>query len=324
MEITHQELVSIVVPVYNVEQYLNACLNSLLTQTYRKIEIILVDDGSTDKSGMICNEYAEKDQRVKVYHKANGGVSMARNYGIEKAAGTYLLFVDPDDQVHCQFVELFMNQAVYGEVLLCDIVSDVDLLEKIYDREKKIWTEKACAENFMQLFQRDYINSPVNKLYKTELLRENQIRFPKGKSLGEDLLFNLLYFRCASRKYRIIHAPLYYYRENREGSLSTFYRRDLFEIQQELFSELKQFLQDMGVWNEESEKIYYEMYWDRLYLSVRICRAYEREHPEEKRLKYILNDPVWKSVRKECERRKLLNWKRRVKAAMLKIYQLMR
>ena len=98
-------MVSIIIPVYNVEQYLRECVDSVLNQTYSDVEVILVDDESTDQSGNICDEYAEMDSRIKVIHKKNGGVSSARNTGIDKAVGEYLLFVDSDDAIHSELVE---------------------------------------------------------------------------------------------------------------------------------------------------------------------------------------------------------------------------
>ena len=91
------ELISIIVPVYNVEQFLARCIDSIRAQTYRNIEILLIDDGSTDNSGRVCDEYAKQDGRIKVYHKPNGGVSSARNYGLDRATGKYIGFVDSDD-----------------------------------------------------------------------------------------------------------------------------------------------------------------------------------------------------------------------------------
>ena len=262
-----QELVSIVVPVYNVESYLSACLDSLIGQTYQKIEILLIDDGSTDRSGEICDAYAEEET-----------------------------------------------------ALLCDVASDGEFLKNQYTGEGVV-LEETDIENFMELFRGYYINSPFNKLYLTKILRENRICFPEGNSLGEDLLFNLEYFRHVSRRYRILHIPLYYYREDREGSLSTSYNIKLFETQQESFSALKQFLEDRNVWKEKNEQFYYEVYWDRLYLTARIYRKYEKLHPNERRLKEILNDPIWNDIWKECKRRKLTNWKRQIKAAILNLYR---
>ena len=105
------DLITVVVPVYNVEQYLKDCIDSIILQTYKDIEIILVDDGSTDTSGLICDEYKSKDKRIKVFHKENGGLSSARNCGIENATGKYITFVDSDDVVRENYI-LFLYKAI--------------------------------------------------------------------------------------------------------------------------------------------------------------------------------------------------------------------
>lgn len=317
----NKKLVSIVVPVYNVEMYLPACLDSLIGQTYETIEMLLVDDGSTDESGKICDTYAAKDSRIRVCHKKNQGVSSARNTGIEMAEGEYLIFVDPDDCVHRQMVELYLNCMEKTGTLLCNITINKDELDSGRNREDKCKLEEVPYEDFMQLFCRDYINSPVNKFYKAEIIKENHICFPENMSLGEDLLFNLDYFRHADNVCWIIHFPLYYYRNDRTGSLSNSYRKDLFELQLYMFGSLRAFLVEMNIWNEENAENYYRMYWDRLYLTVRMCRAYEKEHPEERRLQELLGHPVWKEVWEECKKRGLITWKRRAKAASLNLWK---
>lgn len=104
--------ISIIVPVYNVEKYIRRCIDSLITQTFKSIEIILIDDGSKDTSGAICDEYALKDERVKVIHKENGGVSSARNVGLDNATGTYIMFCDPDDYVDPTWCEKLYNSII--------------------------------------------------------------------------------------------------------------------------------------------------------------------------------------------------------------------
>ena len=117
------DTVSIIVPIYNKEKYLEKCLDSILGQTYRDLEIILVDDESTDNSLAICQRYAEKDLRIKIYHKPNGGVSSARNLGLEKSTGKYISFVDPDDFIHSEFIERLEMMLVQSdaEIAYCKI-----------------------------------------------------------------------------------------------------------------------------------------------------------------------------------------------------------
>lgn len=317
MENLYGKQVSIVVPVYNVELYLRQCLDSLIGQTYKNIEILLIDDGSTDMSGAICDMYGEQDIRIKVFHKENGGVSSARNMGINMASSEYLLFVDADDMVHREWVELYMRKFREDRILVCDCIRDMNLKEKTYYNECGMETEEVRYESFMQMFYRDYINPPFNKLYMAAIIKGKKIYFPEEKSLGEDLVFNLEYLKHVKKNYCIIHYPLYYYRENRRGSLSNSYKADLFELQQESFAIIKNFLQNAKIWNEENQKIYFGMFWERLYMTAKIYQAYEKTHPDEKSLSKIIDSPIWQKVWRECKKMKILTWKRRVKRLYL-------
>ena len=118
------DLVSIIVPVYNVEQYLDRCLDSLVRQTYSKIEILLVDDGSTDGSGALCDAWQRRDHRIRVFHKPNGGLSDARNHGLERASGDWVCFVDSDDWFDLRFVETMLGalEDTGADVAECDYV----------------------------------------------------------------------------------------------------------------------------------------------------------------------------------------------------------
>lgn len=216
------DLISIVVPVYNVEQYLNDCIVSLLNQTYSKIEVILVDDGSRDQSGVICDSYKIMDNRIKVIHKANGGLSDARNSGMNASAGKYITFVDSDDVVDEHFIEqLYENIIRYGvDISFCDYISfkalDIKLNEKIsrpnclelssHDCLKQVYTKKRHGFEFVTW----------GKLYKKSLFDENNIEFPTGK-IHEDIYttYKLIYY---SRKVIFVDFQGYFYRK-RDNSI---------------------------------------------------------------------------------------------------------
>lgn len=305
--------VSIIVPVYNVEAYLRPCIESLIGQTYKNIELLLIDDGSTDGSGTICDEYAAQDPRIRIWHKENGGVSSARNAGIDMASGEYLIFVDSDDWVLPELISSYMKRASSDVVVLSNHTADKEQLRKNVQRELGDKADIYERTGFMRFFCDDHVNSPVDKLYCTEIIRKYKIRFVEGKSLGEDLLFNLDYLRYAPEKYQVIQPPLYYYRENRDGSLSTSYRKDLFQVQRESFASIESFLKDMNIWTSGNQTLFFALYWERLYLVARMCREYEKENPEEHCLSEILKDPVWEEVWRECRAHKALNLKRRIK-----------
>ena len=193
-------VISVIVPVYNAEKYLRECLDSIVNQTYKNIEIILVDDGSTDGSGAICDEYADKDVRIKVYHIPNGGVSNARNLGIDNANGEYLMFVDSDDEVSRDCIEKLYCAIEYKEQ---DLV--IGNFCDVYENRKIIQHENL---SIIGNLQDDYANirillqGPWGKLYRSEILKKNKIRFRVDISLTEDQIFNYDFLKKASSRWR--------------------------------------------------------------------------------------------------------------------------
>lgn len=314
--------VSIVVPVYQVEAYLRDCLDSLMGQSEQKIEILLIDDGSPDGSGRICDAYASRDPRIRVFHTENRGVSAARNFGIEQASGRYVIFVDADDWIHPQLVECYLQHADEDKVLVCGIEEFAGTVPQAAPLDHPPVIKEYSLRQFSAFYAENLVNSPVNKLYRKEILQEFHVRFPVDKNLGEDLLFNLDYLRHAPVQYELIDLPLYAYRQDREESLTAVYRENLFQIQQELAHAVKTFMEEMHVWDEENSKRHYGLYWDRLYMTARLCREHEKAEPGEQQLRQILEDPVWKMVWEECKKRKNCNWKRRVKKAMMQMWKM--
>lgn len=179
------DLISVIIPVYNVEQYLVRCLDSVINQTYKKLEIILIDDGSIDKSSLICDSYAKKDERIVVIHKENGGLSDARNRGMDVAKGSYIAFIDSDDFVSPDYIEYLYNilKNNNADVSCCDFqcfVKDVESSTRKIDL--KTYSGIEAIEQLC--YQKTINTSAWGKLYKTELF--NSVRFPKGR-LYEDL-----------------------------------------------------------------------------------------------------------------------------------------
>lgn len=205
-----QELISIIVPVYNVEKYIDRCVNSIRKQTYRNIEIILVDDGSTDSSGTKCDELAKEDNRIRVIHKVNGGLSAARNVGIEAAKGRYIGFVDSDD-----WIELDMYETLWK--YLNDTSADLAVtgINRVYDNGYSV--DRLTRNPPMVLHDEDIIKGYLSqnifstaawdKLYRRELLAER--RFPVGK-LYEDapVIFDIL---CSIHTLAVVGIPQYHY-----------------------------------------------------------------------------------------------------------------
>lgn len=183
--------VSVVIPVYNVERFLPDCVESVLDQSFADFELLLIDDGSSDGSGTICDSYAEKDDRVRVFHKKNGGVSSARNMGIEESAGKFLVFADSDDLLRPQHLEHLM----YGEADL--VITGLQLFEKgnslkVPKEERHV--DMAALPMVWNLPEMNYLYCyPVAKRYRTSIIKENNIRFDENLFYQEDLGFVLSY-----------------------------------------------------------------------------------------------------------------------------------
>lgn len=214
MKSTQKDLVSIIVPVYNVEKYLRQCIDSIINQTYKNIEIILVDDGSTDNSGKICDEYAKKDKRIKVIHKKNGGLSDARNVGIEKATGETLSFVDSDDFVEEDMIETMFNELIKKNVKIVVHGYYIKKAEKI--AHKKINEEKVISD--MEAIKLCFCDNNFgfyvwNKIYKKELFEK--IRFPKGKNSEDRYVVPRLIKNAKEVYYN--SSPIYYYLQRDES-----------------------------------------------------------------------------------------------------------
>ena len=205
-----QDLISIIVPVYNVELFLRRCVESLLRQTYRNIEIILIDDGATDKSGMQCDQFAKADRRITVIHQDNGGLSHARNVGIDAAQGELLTFVDSDDWVADNYIQvLYTNMKEHdADISGCFFQYTSDNCEGANKKNNicvKTWNTQEALRAMLQ--QDGYTSSAWGQLYKKELF--NNVRFPKGK-LYEDLATT---YKVLYKSNIIVHSneKLYFY-----------------------------------------------------------------------------------------------------------------
>lgn len=222
--IVSEKLVSVIVPVFNGETWLNQCVDSILSQTYKFIEIILVDDGSRDRSGVICDEYKRLDNRVKVIHHCkNLGVSSARNSGIDICKGDFIVFIDSDDFVDDNYICLLLEPLTKEDydLVLCSYL-DLDIVTS--RRTYHLLSEKELG-NLSGDFFKDYYTLrqllwfPVLKLYKTDIIKKNNICFPNDFTDGEDQFFNFLYFEEVG-KYYYINQALYTYCHRFGTSLS--------------------------------------------------------------------------------------------------------
>ena len=241
-----EELVSIIIPVYKVEKYLKECLESVVNQIYKNLEIILVDDGSPDSCGKICDEYAKNDERVKVIHKENGGLSSARNKGLDVASGSYISFVDSDDVIDKRFIETLYHMCVENN---CDIAEcgfkrfkgDIEV-ENAESEEIKVISAIEMQNKLFVDGESAQTVIVCDKLYKKYLF--DSIRFPIGKVHEDESATYKILYSCKTSVVAT-NLKLYYYRENLNsitGKKFNIKRLDILDA----YEERKNFYKEKG------------------------------------------------------------------------------
>ncbi len=228
-----QPLVSVVIPIYNVEKYLDRCIISVVNQTYKNLEIILVDDGSPDNCPAMCDEWAKKDSRIKVIHKKNAGLGMARNTGIDNANGDYIFFFDSDDYVDVEIAEKCVaaiteknsDVVIYGRYDLCD---DGKLEEKKITSTEKFFDENSIKNNLlpgMFTYDMGFGVSSCGKMFRLDTIKSSGLRYKsESEIISEDTYFALEFF-SKIKSAAVIDDSLYYYFK-RNNSLSRTFKKD--------------------------------------------------------------------------------------------------
>lgn len=278
-QIEHKEisdLVSIIIPVYNVENYISQCIDSIINQTYKNLQIIIVNDGATDNTDKICEEYLKKDSRIELYNKKNGGVSSARNYGISKANGKWILFVDSDDWIEKNTIERCMQYLQYGEYDICFIGYKACYSEKEMKQVSNlsnVVTVDIEKEDF-QDFQEHILNrdrkicvkreifklASACKIYKKDLIIQNNIHFPESINNGEDAVMNLYAYYYA-QKGICIEEKLYCYRQHNKSETHKL-NMNIENCMDKLFDLEKKFVEITN------DKIPYELLYERILWSI--------------------------------------------------------
>lgn len=235
-------MISIIVPIYNCIRSLPRCIGSIQHQTFTDWELLLVDDGATDGSSFLCDQFASSDNRIRVLHKSNGGVSSARNMGLDHAKGEYVMFCDSDDWVEPDWCEQLYLAAVenLGRHPVCNYYRSAPDLEMI-NREVQCQAvkERIAKEDFFSLNQYELLGIPWNKIFRRTILEENHIRFRPDLSLGEDLIFNLDYLHYLMDGFVFVNRPLYHYTVGSLDSLSSKYYPDLAGIYRKIYFRIK-------------------------------------------------------------------------------------
>lgn len=212
-------LISIIVPIYNVEKYVTRCIESLIAQTHKNLEIILVNDGSSDGSTIICEEFAKRDRRIKVIHKQNEGVSIARNIALDSCNGEYILFVDGDDFISPSMTSLLYESLISSksDISSCGYIMYYEGPAPQFtpaEKSEAVLSGQSALEDM--LYQKNIAAGPVAKLYKSELF--NNIRYPAGIKYGEDLDVT---YRVLSKSKRVVVVPNkeYYYQQRSNSAI---------------------------------------------------------------------------------------------------------
>lgn len=312
--------ISCIVPVYNVEKYIGKCLDSILNQSFKDFEVILIDDGSTDDSGKICDEYEKIDDRIKVIHKTNGGLSDARNTGIENAKGDYFIFIDSDDYIEENMFEILYNLNIDNntEIAACDkafVFEDTGKIE--YGNETNTVHILNPEETFKIIvdFYKKLGMEMWNKLYSKKLF--DNVRFPKGKNFEDQATQYKLIF--LSNKISYIEKSMYYYLR-RDNSITTQKYSDKekqrFEMVNSMVNYIKQYHTDIV-----SEVVTYKILSSNLTIVNKMIKSniYDEEF-----LKIVIKDTFNES---KYLKKKSLKYIRRLQLFLLiymwPIYKLM-
>ena len=257
-------VISIIVPVYKSEKYLEDCVRSILRQTFGDFELLLIDDGSPDTSGELCEKLTQTDSRIRVYHKENGGASSARNFGMEHALGTYIMFCDSDDYVMPEWIEKLYDLIESDEVDLgiCGMraVSGSDCL---VGGSETLDTEVLEKTEFWNLYMDNLMKSACNKIYIKEIIWTNHIQFREGQRIAEDQLFNYRYLSLMKNKIGLCRTAMYAYRCNAESATHR-YVKDMWTIEKDVENVLKNTIAQCGIDFNLVSSQYYEMYIDAI------------------------------------------------------------
>ena len=255
-----EPLVSIIIPVYNAAPYLAACLESVRRQRYENIEILLINDGSSDSSPHICEMYARVDPRIRVVDKPNGGVSSSRNLAMEQARGEYLQFVDSDDWIDRNASRLLVERALETEADLvishfCRVSGDKITVSGFLNQYNGMGQHE-FARRLMEEPASFYYGVMWNKLYKKAIIAEHHIRCSENLRWSEDFLFNLEYIRYAER-FAALETPIYYYRKNENSITSTALTvTNTVQTKLELFEYYKALYTDLGLYEQSKPQIH--------------------------------------------------------------------
>ncbi|PGT89047.1 glycosyltransferase family A protein [Bacillus sp. AFS040349] len=257
------EKVSIIIPVYNAESSLNMCLKSICNQTYKNLEVILINDGSTDKSKELCESFIQNDKRLFLLNKDNSGPSDTRNLGISISTGKYLMFIDSDDFIDIDYVEKMVNSM---------ILSNSDIVVSGFTKENRGTIEKVCSQEktyhnisdaAYELFKKNLFGYSWNKLIKREIVTQNSIYFDKDINLFEDQYFYCRYFEAISSVHVSSNCGYHYIIET--NTLATIYRENRFYLYNDMMLYLSNFFNNIKMSEVMSSHLLFEYSYSTLH-----------------------------------------------------------
>lgn len=338
--------VSVIVPVYNVEQYIGSCVNSILNQSLEDIEIILVNDGSPDRCPEICDQFSESDIRIKVIHKPNGGVSAARNDGLKAASGEYVIFCDSDDWMEANALELLYQKAISTNSDI--VIGDVYMARKSGNSYVKFYRDEFVTsdqEFIIELIKADIYRTycpcpaeggpafgyggPWNKLVRKQLLDENKVSFDlRVKGIFDDILYTAYILSYAGR-IAYIQKPVYYYRIV-ESSITHTYKPNVVEINDAIFNSWDEFFKKSGGGFDVYREAFSACIMRRLEEAIKLYYLNSKNDKDQKTLKrelkaLISSEPYYSAVRevnlrKISKKQKLLSFLARLNAISVIYY----
>lgn len=279
----NEELISVVIPVYNVENYIKKCIDSVINQSYKKLEIILVDDGSNDNSSIICDEYKEKDNRIKVIHKKNSGLSEARNSGIDIAKGKYIAFIDSDDYISNDYFEYLYKLLIdnNADIAVCDYQLFSDKLKNKKQKEK-IETFFSLEILEKMLYGNHNLISAWCKLYKKSLF--NNIKYPKGQCYEDVNTTFLLYEK--SQKVVISNLKKYFYLVRKDSITNQNFSERNFDI----IKSNDEMIEYLSKYNELEVALKRRKLFSRISLLCKMITSNYNGNEKNKIIKYIKNN----------------------------------
>lgn len=307
MDMLRSPLVSVIVPIYKTEKYLEQCVKSLLYQTYQNIEILLIDDGSPDECPVLCDLFATIDRRVRVIHKENGGLSSARKTGIRNVTGEYVLIVDSDDWIDPDTISRCVETALqdnadcvmfsyvreYSGKSIDTLLFDSDFSYDVSQAEEKIHRRivGAKGEELREPHRIDSFSSVCMKLYRTEIAKKGRIVSERVVGTSEDTIFNL--FALENCRISYVNCCFYHYRKNNEQSITARYKPDLVEKWDVMYNIIQEYIRGSG-----KEKIYHIPFLNRVAcgmigLGLNEIGSNEGFLKKSSRLKRILKKPLY-------------------------------